>query len=115
MPQVDVVINGRDYQIACGEGEEAHVRSLLGTISSHVDQLATDVGQVGQSKLLLFAALVLADELDELKEYLGQLTERMKAPPASPGETETIDPAELAEISALISRIDAVAERVTKA
>ena len=107
MPQVEVVINGRDYQVACGDGEEEHVRRLLGMISGHVDQLANDVGQVGQSKLMLFAALVMADEMDEMRDYVNALKERTEA--------ASVAPEDLADIASLISRIDAVAEQVKKA
>ncbi len=105
MAQVTATINGRDYQIACADGEEEHVCNLLDTIAGHVSALVQDVGQVGEAQLLLFAALVLADELDELhQEY--ELLE------AGNEEEEQFGGEDHAAVSALISRIDAVAARL---
>ena len=112
MAQIEVTINGRDYQIACGDDEEQHVRGLLSEISGHVDQLASDVGQVGQSKLMLFAALVLADQLDELKVYAEKVTQKLEAIDAAPAAPAGLTDSDIADMAALISRIDAVAEQV---
>jgi len=115
MPQVEVAINGRDYQVACGDGEEEHVGRLLNMISGQVDQLAKDVGQVGQSKLMLFAALVMADEMDEMRIYVEALNKRLEKAEAGGSAKVSIEAEDIAEISKMISRIDAVAEQVQKA
>ena len=65
MGQVSININGRDYDIACADGEEEHVNQLAGLVAARVDQLATSVGQLGEARMLLMACLVLADELKE--------------------------------------------------
>jgi cell division protein ZapA len=65
MGQVSVTINGRDYDIACADGEEDHVSDLAAQVSARVDQLADNVGQLGEARMLLMACLVLADELKE--------------------------------------------------
>ena len=55
MPEVDVAINGRNYQIACGDGEEAHLAQLGEYVDRRVKELVTAVGQVGDSRLLVMA------------------------------------------------------------
>lgn len=65
MGQVSIKINGRDYDVACADGEEDHVSSLAAQVSSRVEQLAESVGQLGEARMLLMACLVLADELSE--------------------------------------------------
>jgi cell division protein ZapA len=65
MGQVSVNINGRDYDIACADGEEEHVNQLAGLVAARVDKLAASVGQLGEARMLLMACLVLADELKE--------------------------------------------------
>ena len=63
MPQVSISIGGREYQVACGSGEEAHLRaaaSLLDAEASHV----VSSGQVlPESRILLMAGLMIADQL----------------------------------------------------
>jgi Uncharacterized protein conserved in bacteria len=63
MPLVNVMINGRAYTIACDEGEEDHLKGLGATVDSKVRELLGAVGQVGDQRLILMAALLLADEL----------------------------------------------------
>lgn len=65
MPQVDVAINGRNYQIACDDGEEAHLAQLGEYVDRRVKELVTAVGQVGDSRLLVMVSLLIADELAE--------------------------------------------------
>ena len=66
MPQVSVIVNGRSYMVACDEGEEAHLADLARYLDKHVQDLAVSIGQVGETRLLLMAGLLLADELSEM-------------------------------------------------
>ena len=59
MPLVNVMVNGRAYTIACDEGEEDHLRELL-----------ESVGQVGDQRLMLMAALLVTDEYFEVRQRL---------------------------------------------
>lgn len=63
MPLVNVMVNGRAYTIACDEGEEEHLKALAADVDSKVQELLGSVGQVGDQRLILMAALLLADEL----------------------------------------------------
>lgn len=65
MAQVTLEINGRPYTIACDDGEEPRVTELGEFINSRVETLSQSIGQVGDSRLLLMASLMLADELSE--------------------------------------------------
>lgn len=64
MSNVTLQIGGRSYTVACAEGEEAHVSALGQSIAAKVEHLGT--GQ-GEARQLLFAALLLADELHEAR------------------------------------------------
>jgi cell division protein ZapA len=70
MPQVTVVVNGRSYTIACEPGEEDRVRQLGRGIDAKVVGFAKDAPQAGEARLLVMAALMLADELSEARETL---------------------------------------------
>ena len=65
MPQVSVQINGRNYQIACDEGQEAHLSRLGNYVDNRVRELVAAVGQVGDARLLVMVSLLLADELSD--------------------------------------------------
>jgi cell division protein ZapA len=62
MPLVNVMVNGRAYTIACDDGEEDHLRQLSTVVDSKVRELLGSVGNVGPERLLLMAALLIADE-----------------------------------------------------
>ena len=78
MPLVNVMVNGRAYTIACDDGEEEHLKEL----AAHVDQKAREVlgsvGQVGDARMLLMAALLIADERHELSSKAGIVTDGEK-------------------------------------
>lgn len=63
MPLVEVVVNGRNYQVACDVGQEDRLRELAQQFDKRVQVLASSVGQVGDARLLLMAGLVITDEL----------------------------------------------------
>ena len=65
MGQLGIKINGHEYQIACDDGEEEHLTYLSEYVDKHVSDLADSVGGVGETRLLLMAALVIADELSD--------------------------------------------------
>lgn len=76
MSNVTLQIGGRAYTVACAEGEEAHVTALGRAIADKVEDMGSGHSEARQ---LLFAALLLADELHEARGRPGQT-----AAPASP-------------------------------
>jgi len=62
MPLVNVMVNSRAYTIACDDGEEGHLKALAAEVDSKVQELLGSVGQVGDQRLILMSALLLADE-----------------------------------------------------
>jgi cell division protein ZapA len=66
MAQVSVRINGRPYQIACDDGQEANLTRLADYVNKRVTQLVAAVGQVGEERLLVMASLLMADELSDI-------------------------------------------------
>jgi len=63
MPLVEVVVNGREYQVGCDTGQEDRLRELAQMFDKRVHALVSTIGQVGDARLMLIAGLVLADEL----------------------------------------------------
>ena len=104
MAQVEVTINGRNYQIACDDGQEAHLVQLGEYIDKRVQELVTAVGQVGDSRLLVMTSLLIADELADTYAELKR-TSAAAETAVSAGEME----AKLAGIvDAAAARIEAV-------
>jgi len=98
MSNVTLTIGGRDYTVACGAGEEAHIGQLGRTIDAKLSALPNLAGQ-SEARTLLFAALLLADELHEL---------RRGAPAAAPaGGT---DAAQILE--SLAERLESLAQHL---
>jgi cell division protein ZapA len=62
---VDVQINGRKYQIACDDGQEAHLSRLGTYVDNRVSELVAAVGQIGDARLLVMVSLLVADELSD--------------------------------------------------
>jgi cell division protein ZapA len=73
MAAVNVVVNGRNYSIACNDGEEDHLRSLAAIVDAKLQDLVRLVGQIGDGRLMLMAALLLADELIGQQEKLAEI------------------------------------------
>ena len=61
MAEVTTTLNGRTYRLECGDGEEEHLLSLSYMVGDRLDGLKKQFGQVGDDRLLLMAALMIAD------------------------------------------------------
>jgi cell division protein ZapA len=64
---VDLEIASRGYSVACRDGEEAHLRALASIVDGKAREAAAAVGNMGEARQLLFASLLLADELKEAR------------------------------------------------
>ena len=110
MGQVSITIRGRAYQIACDDGQEAHLARLGRYLDQRAEQLASAGGGISDALLLVMVGLVVADELaDALAELeslrgAGALTARAAA------EAETV-----AAIDTIAGRIERIAARLTGA
>ena len=67
MAQASITLNGRVYRLNCGAGEEERLRLLSAEVAAKLDALVAEFGQVGDDRLLLMAALLIADELLEAR------------------------------------------------
>jgi cell division protein ZapA len=81
MAQASITLNGRIYRLNCGEGEEERLRQLSQIVSAKLDSLVAEFGQVGEDRLLLMSALLIADEMLEAKTRADALEEAAVKPP----------------------------------
>ena len=70
MAQISITVNGRAYLITCDDGQESQLKNLGAYLDGRVQELTASVGQVGESRLLLMAGLLIADELFEAKNQV---------------------------------------------
>ena len=73
MAQVTVTIGGRVYRLACNEGEEPHLETLAREIDSKIDGIRSSFGEIGDQRLVVMAALTIADELSETRRTIAAL------------------------------------------
>jgi cell division protein ZapA len=92
MASVEVEIGARKYSVACRDGEEEHLRSVAALVDRKARDAEAALGNMGEARNLLFASLLLADELKEARagiapepesdpavgEALERLAERME-------------------------------------
>ena len=107
MPQVDVNVNGRRYQIACDEGQEEHLSQLAEYVDKRVQELVGAVGQVGDARLLVMTSLLVADELAEAYSALEENSDTGNG--AGSGAANERDEALASTLEAMASRIEALA------
>ena len=109
MPQVTVTINGRQFRMACEDGEEEHLRRLAEDLDLRISRLRTRFGEIGDTRLTVMAALTIADELSETKEKLQQLEPELTAlKDASIVSAERADSTQ----TAIAAALNAAAERI---
>lgn len=70
MAEVSVTINGRVYRMACDPGQEDHLARLGRELDQRISQLRDSFGEIGDTRLAVMAAIMVADELAELKRRL---------------------------------------------
>jgi cell division protein ZapA len=71
--QVTVRVNGYSHTIGCKDGEEEHVRELVDQIEDKVKVIRSMGGQFSESRMLLHVALLLSDELSDLRAEVSRL------------------------------------------
>jgi cell division protein ZapA len=63
MNHVNVTINGRQYRMACEEGQEEQLLKLAASLESRIGNLRGKFGEIGDARLIVMAALTVCDEL----------------------------------------------------
>ena len=73
MSQVNVTINGRQFRMACEDGQEGHLQQLARELDERIVALRGQFGEIGDARLTVMAALMVADELAEANKKLKRL------------------------------------------
>jgi cell division protein ZapA len=70
MGQVVVTVNGRAFPLSCADGEEPRIRRLAQYVDGKIADFVQTHGQIGEARLILLAALVVADELSDTTDLV---------------------------------------------
>jgi cell division protein ZapA len=80
MAAINTTINGRQFRLACEDGQEQHLQSLAAGIEQRIHELRGKFGEIGDTRLTVMAALMVADELFEATTRVRRLEEELTAP-----------------------------------
>lgn len=108
MAQISLSINGRSYLISCDDGQEAHLKRLGAFLDEKMTDLATAVGNVGEARLLVMAALLISDELFEARRQ----QEGEEAGEIDIAAMEEAETTMAGALDAFAQRIEAIAARL---
>jgi cell division protein ZapA len=72
MAQVTLRINGYAYTLGCQDGEEAHLQAMAEEVDRRIDSVRASAGPSGEARMLVIAALLMADDIYEMRQKLDQ-------------------------------------------
>ena len=115
MSQVSVTINGRQFRMACEDGQEGHLMNLARELDNRIDRLRTKFGEIGDTRLTVMAAITVADELAEAGQRIKRLEEELATLQNTQNAISDRNRAAQAAIAAALSKAAERVESITKA
>ncbi|SIS78315.1 cell division protein ZapA [Phaeovulum vinaykumarii] len=124
MPEVRIIIGGREFDVICQDGEEAYLQGAAAMLDAEAQVLLGQIGRMPEARLLLMAGLMLADKTQALEERLRAAEERAEraeaavaAARANPARVEVpVIPAIVADtLAEIAARAEALAEEIDSA
>ncbi len=109
MSQVNVTINGRQFRMACEDGQEDHLRQLARELDERITGLRVQFGEIGDARLTVMAALMVADELSESGRKVRALEADLAA--LQDARVHAADRAQATQ-AALVAAFTSAAERI---
>ena len=111
MSHINVTINGRQYRMACEEGQEVRLLKLAESLETRIQSLRGKFGEIGDARLTVMAALTVCDELMDagnrirtMEQELGELRDFRNAAVERARMTQT----------AVVNALNSAAERIEK-
>ena len=104
MANIDIEIAGRRYNVACRDGEEEHLHSVAAEVDRRANDATAALGSLNETRQLLFAALLIADEMKEVRSGAG-LPDPVPPPP---------DPAVAQALERLAARMESLADSLER-
>jgi cell division protein ZapA len=111
MSHINVTINGRQYRMACEEGQEVRLLKLAENLESRITTLRGKFGEIGDARLTVMAALTVCDELLDANNRIRALEDELLA--LRDVRVAASDRAKATQI-AVANALNAAAERIEK-
>jgi cell division protein ZapA len=115
---VNVTINGRQFRIGCEDGQEQHIEKLAVDFDGLISDLRGRIGEVGDARLTIMAALTVADELSEVTKKIrgleAELSALKEARVASADRNQATQTAVAAAFNAAAERLEGVAKKLNR-
>lgn len=117
MAEVNLIIDGRTYGIACDDGQERRVQQLGQYIDRRLKEISNGSGATSKSQLMVLTSLLLADEVFDLRDSMAQAANSNPQPQQVlyQGLTPEDEHALTSSISKLAARVEKLTKRVQKA
>jgi cell division protein ZapA len=115
MPRVDITLNGRSYLIGCEEGQEARLRQLANYLEGQVRAVTARAPLAGEGQTLAMAALLVTDQLFDLKAEYDALEAAARQPVRPAGMAPEDEEVVVAAVDHLAKRIEDIAARLERA
>lgn len=118
MPEIEIMVGGRAFRVACQEGEEHYLRAAAQMLDSEAQPLISQLGRLPETRLLLMAGLMLADRTAAVEDEVRGLRARVaELESRGPSQVEVpVVPVALREMLAEIAaRTEALADQVEEA
>jgi cell division protein ZapA len=114
MAQVSVRINGYAYTVGCEDGQEEHLAAMAAEVERRIDSIKQLGGQSGEARLLVLAALLMADELHDTQAELEAARQAPPAPPPAPAPVPAANPRLTRRIARLAEQAEEIATRLDR-
>ncbi|HKU08078.1 MAG TPA: cell division protein ZapA [Bradyrhizobium sp.] len=111
MSHINVTINGRQYRMACEEGQEVRLLKLAESLEARVTELRGKFGEIGDARLTVMAALTVCDELLDANARLHTMEQELET--ARTMRAAAVDRAKLTQ-AAVANALSAAADRIEK-
>jgi cell division protein ZapA len=115
MPEIDISIGGKVFQVSCQPGEEHFLRGAAQMLDNEAQPLMAQMGRLPEARMLLMAGLMLADKTaaveDEIRSLRTRLTE-LEARPVVTRDVAVIPPQVVETLAEIAARAEALAARV---
>jgi len=118
MAEANVTINGRQFRMACEDGQEGHLTRLAKDLDDRIVELRGKFGEVGDTRLTIMAALTVADELSETAKKLRQLEQDLaglhEARGVAADRTQATQAALVAAFNSASERLEGIAKKLNQ-
>ncbi len=118
MSQGSVTINGRQFRMACEDGQEGHLMNLARDLDTRIEGLRAKFGEIGDTRLTVMAALTVADALAEtglrIKRLEAELAALQDARVEAADRAQTAQAAVAAALTAAAERIESITKKLNQ-